>query len=152
MAEQQYETVSSISFKNCEADGKRAVKEEKTVPVGRIYGEASGIKSKEDRKGQVFSYLLGQFRFINYAGKGYESEKLFLPGGMLENIEAALKNATAVQFAYDVVANYVPANNIGYQYAAKAIIKTEAADRMTAMEKVLPAFKMIEAPKEEKKK
>jgi len=130
----EYQPIPQMNIKKIGANPKEAVKQEKAVFMGRIYGECTSIKTKEARSGDVYNYMVGQFRAVNGAGEKFESEKLFLPGGIFETIESAWKagGEQPVQFGYDIFA--VPdTNSVGYRYSAKSLIKTEASDRLAGM-------------------
>jgi len=127
--------IAQLTIKAIGGDGKKAIKDEKQVYMGRIYGEVSEIKIKEARSGETYKLILGEFRGVNAAGEGFESNKLMLPGTLLEQLEAKLKTAdgNAIKFGYDIFSNPDEKSTIGYSYAYKQIIKTEAHDRLQAM-------------------
>lgn len=130
----EYTSIPQMTFKKCGLTPKDAIKHEKPVYMCRVFGEASGVKTKESRSGDPYSYLMGEFRLINAKGEKFESAKLFLPGSLFEVIEAALTSAEGrpVVFAYDV--SSVPSDaTIGYQYGAKSLIKTTASDKLTEL-------------------
>lgn len=153
--EQKFETIAQISGKKCGCDARDAIKEGKQVYLYRVFGEATDSKAKESRGGDPYTYLIGEFRLITAEGKGFESNKLFLPAGLLESIEGSLKAAgdNAVQFAYDVFSTPDKDTTIGYRYAAKALIQTEASDRLAALTGQLGSVKppTEKAEKPEKK-
>ncbi len=103
--------------------------------MGRCYGEAMDVKVKTARSGDPYTYLLGEFRFINAKGEGFESSKLFLPGTILEPLEAQIKGADGapVQFAYDIFANPDDKITVGFRYAIKQLVKAEASNRLEAL-------------------
>lgn len=139
----EYTPIPEMNVKKLGADAKDAVRLDKTVYMCRIYGEASQVKSKEARSGDMYSYLIGQFRGINAKGEKFESEKLFLPGGIMEAVESALSIADGkpVQFGYDIFSVVDEKSSVGYRYSAKTLIKSEATDRLTAMSKDLEGIK-----------
>lgn len=130
-----FSQLPQITFKKAGCDAKEAIRQNTTVFMCRVFGEAAALKTKEARNGDTYSYLVGEFRIINSEGKGFESGKLFLPGGIMEQIEAALKAAEgrAVQFGYDVFSTVDVGTSIGYRYAAKSLLKTEASDRLATI-------------------
>ncbi len=143
--------LAQMTVKTTGADPKEAIRQGKQVFLVRIFGEATAAKTKEDRKGDAYSYLIGLFRAERPA-KGdekevqlFEAEKLFLPGAIQEKIEAQLATSNKpVQFGYDLFAT--PDNNVtaGYRYAAATIIETQATDRLKVIaesltSKALPA-------------
>src|SRR5271154_5498911 len=101
---EELETIQKMSFKAMGCDAKDAIRQDKNVYMCRVYGEATEIKSREARNGDIYSYLLGDFRAETGAGKRFESSKLFLPGSLLELVESSLKAADGkpVSFAFDV--------------------------------------------------
>ena len=131
----EYTPLAQMTIKKMGGDPKEAIRQGKQVFVCRIYGEAVSLKTKEAKNGDMYSFLIGQFRGETPTGF-YESEKLFLPGSLQDNVEAALANGTPVQFGYDVFST-PDDNSVGYRYAAKAIIKTEAADRIVKLSESL---------------
>lgn len=131
----EWSPVTQMTLKGIGCLPKEAIKQEKTVFMARLYGEAAAIKTKEAKNGDVYSYFIGEFRAENGVGKRFESCKLFLPGSIFEEIEAALKAAgdKAVVFAYDIFAS--PSDNtIGYQYAAKKVMKAATSDRLSQLQ------------------
>lgn len=130
--------LGQFTMKTIGCTPKEAIKQGKAVFMARIYGEASAVKTKEAKNGDLYSYFVGEFRAINATGAKFESTKLFLPGSIFEIIEAELKagDGKPVQFGYDVFSS--PAENtIGYQYVSKPIVKTAASDRLSMMEKAI---------------
>jgi len=147
MPEVESTPLAGMTMKKMGCDPKEAIRQKGPVFMARIYGEAAALKTKESKSGDVYSYLIGTFAAITAGGEKYVADKLFLPGGLLENIEAALAAADthAVQFGYDIFAQ--PDDGpIGYRYAAKTVIKSEAADRLKAMEDSLVAKPLPGAP------
>lgn len=134
----EWAPLPQMTFKKMGCDPKDAVRKEQSVYMCRVFGEASDMKTKEAKNGDLYSYLVGEFRGISSEGKKFEAQKLFLPGGILEQIEAALKaaNGKPVQFGYDVYAT-PDDNSVGYRYAAKTLLKSEASDRLTEITKAL---------------
>lgn len=144
--------LGQMTFKACGWEPKRAIKEEKKVYLGRVFGEAASYKTKEARNGDTYNYLIGEFRATGLnEGKPcfYESGKLFLPTGAMEQVEAALKTANggAVKFAYDVFVAPDDKVTIGYRYGFKTLIKTEASNRLADL---TADMNDIAAPEEEK--
>lgn len=118
----------------------------------RVIGVANELLEKEARSGQPYKQLIGDFQMLNAAGERYTSNKLFLPGTIMENVEAALKAAAGapVKFAYDIVARPDNDSSLGYVYGAKSLIKTEASDLMAEMEREVGELKVpaeLKAPK-----
>jgi len=157
MAEKQtveFAPIAQMSIKKMGCDAKDAIRVGKPVFMCRVFGEAADLKSKEARNGDTYSYLIGEFRAETAKGDKYESTKLFLPGGVLEQIEASLKASEGkpVQFAYDIFAAPDTDVTIGYRYAAKVLIKTDAADRLGELGKQLNQKAMPKTEEPDKKK
>src|SRR5574337_473796 len=117
----------------------------------RSFGEAAAVKSKEAKNGDVYSYLIGEFRAVNNEGAKFEAEKLFLPGGIMEKIEASLNQADgkAVQFGYDIYSTPDDSVTVGYRYAAQSVLATQATDRLATLAKSLDAKPLPGAKKAE---
>lgn len=134
-AKLEWTPLPDINIKKIGGDPKQAVKLEKTVYVGRIFGELTDVKTKEARNGDSYQYLVGVFRAVGPDGKKFESEKLYLPGGIMEALEAAFKSGgeKPIEFGYDFFALYDADTVLNYRYSAKTLIKTAASDRLAAM-------------------
>jgi hypothetical protein len=131
----EWQPIPKMALKAMGSNGKEAVKQGKNVYMGRIYGEAQAVKTKENRSGDMYSYLVGEFRSINGNGEKFESGILYLPGKLFETVESMLKSADgkAVRFAYDIYSTVDEKSSVGYSYAAKTLIKTEASNRLEEM-------------------
>jgi len=127
-----YLPLAQMTLKACGCNPKEAIKQEKQVFMAKVFGEASEVKTKTARSGDPYSYLIGEFRAINGEKLGFESNKLFLPGGIFEQVEATLNaaNGKSVQFAYDIYSVPDEKSSVGYRYSAKQLIKTEASTRL----------------------
>jgi hypothetical protein len=142
----EYTPLPQINLKKIGCQPKQAVRLDKPVYMARIYGECTSVKTKDGRNGDPYSYLVGMFRAVTPDGKKWETEKLFLPGGIMEAVESQWESGgkKPVQFGYDILA--VPDDNsVGYRYSAKSLIKTESSDRLAGMSSSLESAKM---PKE----
>lgn len=137
MAEKEFTPIAQMTFKKMGMDAKDAVRNEAPVFMGRLFGEAVAIKTKEAKNGDPYQYIVGTFRCITGDGKAFESEKLFLSSGLQESIETALTQAEgkAVEFAYDVFSVPDDKSSVGYKYAAKSLKKTETSDRLAVLSK-----------------
>jgi hypothetical protein len=125
--------LAQMTLKAMGCNPKEAIKQEKQVLMGRVFGEASEVKTKTARSGDPYSYLIGEFRSYEGVTKsGFESNKLFLPGGIFEQIEATLNasGGKSVQFAYDIYSVPDEKSSVGYRYSAKQLMKTEASTRL----------------------
>jgi hypothetical protein len=127
-------TVRRLNIKGVGADPKEAIKQEKTVFMARLVGEANDVKHKEQKDGNISACFIGQFRATNEKGKNFDSEQLYLPKFMSEKIEADLKaNPNGVQFAYDVFAMPDAKSSTGYVYTATSLIKSAGVDRLNEL-------------------
>ncbi len=150
--------LAQLTIKAAGCDPKDAIRQNKSIFMLRIFGEATAAKTKEARSGDAYTYLIGIFRAERPA-KGeekesqvFESEKLFLPSGIQEKIEAQLSGTgKPVQFGYDIFSTPDEKVSVGYRYAAAAVIETAASDRLSVManeltSKPLPGF-VVESEK-----
>lgn len=128
--------VPQLTFKKAAFDPKECIRQKKQVYLGSVFGEMAGLKVKEAKSGDTYTILIGQFRIVNEVNKEmYESEKAILPGSIQETLEATFNSGGSkpVVFGYDVYAT--PSDNtVGYQYAVKTLIKSEASDRLTEIQ------------------
>lgn len=104
----------------------------------RIYGEVNGTKAKEFN-GRTSIMFLGQFNAVDEEGTEFTSEKLYLPGGVSESLEAAVEKSMGepVKFGYDIYSGPSEKSPVGYVYSAKVVIKTEQSNRLAEMSKEL---------------
>ncbi len=113
-----------------------------------IYGKADGIKTGEDKRdGRIWSCLTGSFAGFNLTTKEqFRSGKLFLPGGIHEVIENAVRKVNdgegsgglSVKFGLEIMT--VKAENpIGYTYQAVSVVPTEETDELSELEKAIEA-------------
>ena len=128
--------LSQLSMKNL-GDPKQG--RTKSMFLGRIFGQCTAVKTKESRGGDPYSYLVGDFQAVSSDNKVYSTEKMYLPGALLEQIESTWKagGEAPVEFAYDMFSNPDDKSATGYRYAAKTLLKTETTDRLAAMAKEL---------------
>lgn len=141
----EYQPLPQMNVKAIGAKPKEADRTGKAVFCGRIWGQVTSVKNKESRSGDPYSYLVGSFRALGPDDQKYEAEKLFLPGGLMEQIESTWKSGgeVPVQFGYDIYATPDEKSAVGYRYACKTIMKTETSNVLDAMtatifEKPLP--------------
>lgn len=146
------------------ADPRDAIQNNERTYLCRVYGEVTDIKTKEDRKGDAYSYLLGTFMAVRETATDAEfaevgdamffyAEKLFLPGGIQEKVETVFNSNAKkpTQFGYDLYSVPDRAVSVGYRYAAASIMETSANNRMQVMtnevsKRALP-FVKTEEPK-----
>jgi hypothetical protein len=135
--------LAQLTLKACGCNPKDAIKESKAVFMARIFGEAGSVKTKVARSGDPYSYLVGEFRAVNGDKEGFESNKLFLPGGIFEQVEAAVNAADGkpVQFGYEIYSVPDEKSSVGYRYSAKMLLKTEASNRLDELTKQLKGSK-----------
>lgn len=130
----------SVKALGCNPRAAAAKAKDDTSPVVlcAIFGIADGVKSGEDNKGSVWTCLTGRFEGTNLQGEApetFQSGKLFLPGGIQEVIEGAVKemgDSGSVQFALELRA--VRADNpIGYSYQAVPLVAPKQNDALGAL-------------------
>jgi len=141
-----------MSMKKMGCDPKDAIRQSANVYMCRIFGEATAIKTKDAKSGDVYSYLIGDFRGVNAKGEKFESTKLFLPERLKEEIESALSSTgNPVEFGYDIYATVDESSSVGYKYAAKSVIKTEVSNRVEKLAASVMAKPMPKATESAKK-
>lgn len=139
----EWQPLADMTIKKLGCDPKDAIRANAgkggNVYLCRIFGEAVAIKTKEAKSGDMYSYLIGEFRAVNGNNEKYEATKLFLPGRLMEEVETALASAEGapVQFGYDIYSTVDKDSSVGYKYAAKSVVKTEASSRLNDMAKTL---------------
>jgi hypothetical protein len=135
-------------------DPRDAFAKKGSVFMCRVWGQLASIKSKEAKNGDVYSYLIGMFRCTNGKGKDFESGKLYLPTGMMEELEGKFKaeGETPIKFAYDVYANYDKGVSVGYRYAFKRVLAAETTNVLADIEKEMASKPMPAIQKTEEKK
>lgn len=101
----------------------------------RVVGQCNMIKSKEGKNGDVYSYIVGDVYIINGKGQHFTCGKMYLPAGLLEEVESAYKagGEQPTKFGYDVYANYDKGVSVGYRYAAKKLFESEATNVLRDM-------------------
>lgn len=143
--------VSKLTVKSMGCDPRKvtAIEDPKArLPLCRILGKANDVRYQEDQKnpGTIHTYFVGTFEGINIeTGDVYRSGKLFLPKGISEAVESAIKgakdsgdNSASVSFAFELRA--VKASNpIGYSYEAAALKRPEVHDELDELRKLLLA-------------
>lgn len=141
----EIEVLSKMSTTTLGCKPKECIKADKQLYIGRVFGEVGGMKPKEFN-GRTSMMFLGVFQARTADGKFYQSEKLYLPGGVSESLEAAFtaNDSAATKFGYDLFVSPSEKSPVGYTYSAKSVIKTEASDRLKDMESELGE---VEIPK-----
>ena len=125
-------------------DGEKA-----KLALAHIIGKAQEVRYQDDKSGSgtIHTFFVGNFEGVNLeTGDVYHSGKLFLPRGISELVEAAIKEAqkhdknASISFAFEL--RSVKANNpIGYSYEARALKKPEQEDELGELRKLLAAPK-----------
>lgn len=147
-------TKMSVKGIGCKPTGGLPTDDTRSNPMCLIMGKASGIKMGEDMNGKVWSALTGAFRGVNLAtGAAYRSGKLFLPSGIHEVVEGAVKQLPAdggmVKFAMRIE-SVKASNPIGYSYQAVNLMPIEAeSDELADLIAAVSAPAQIEASKTE---
>lgn len=133
--------LAQMTLKAMDCDPKEAIRQRKPVFMAKIFGEAQEVKTKMGKSGDPYSYLIGDFRGWNSNGEGFESNKLQLPKSIQEIPEAALNSSDgkAVTFGYEIYSVEDAKSPVGYKYAAKTLVKTEAQDRLEALTQQMKA-------------
>lgn len=150
-------TKMSVKGIGCKPTGGLPSDDTKPNPLCIIMGKATGIKIGEGNDGRVWSALIGAFRGVNLAtSAAVRSGKLFLPAGIHDAVEGAVKSLPAdggvVKFAMRIE-SVKAGNPIGYSYQAVNLMPIEAesdelADLIALTSNGTDA-KQIEAPKPE---
>ena len=144
--------VSKLSIKTMGCKPERAKSEDKSIPLYRVIGIATGVKQVKDVRGEMIFGATGNFEGVNLeTGEVYQSGVLYLPGGAHELLISALQSedAESVEFALEVSAE--PAKNpIGYSYKARMLEKPKMADPLIELRKHLAGVKALPAPKARK--
>jgi hypothetical protein len=140
MSEVLYLTKMSVKGLGCKP---KLAEEGKPAVLCTIFGKADGIKVGEDASGKIWQALTGTFIGLNLkTGEEFRSGKLFLPSGIHETVENAVKalgenkEGLSVRFALELRA-VVASNPIGYSYQAKNLLAMEAADEMSDIRKMI---------------
>lgn len=117
-----------------------------------IFGSADGIKTGEDNNGRVWSALTGTFEGVNLkTNERFRSGKLFLPGGIHETVENAVKtlqedSGSSVKFGLEL-RSVKASNPIGYSYQAVPLVQVSQEDPLAELRTAIEAkgVKLIES-------
>jgi len=145
-------TKMSVKAIGCKPTGGLPTDESKPNPLCIFMGKATGIKMGEGSDGRVWTALKGTFRGTNLAtGISLRSGKLFLPAGIQEVVEGAIKQLPAdggvVKFAVQIE-SIKASNPIGYSYQARNLMPMEAeSDELADLISTVAAPAQIEAAK-----
>jgi hypothetical protein len=154
MAKSAPTIVSKMAVKSIGCDPMKRPDDGKPLPLCVFFGKADGIKEGEGRDGRMWSALTGSFAGVNLVtGDEYRSGKLFLPSGIHEIVENAVKSIKPddteayVKFALQI-AVIKAANPIGYSYQATKLIDVAEGDELSEIREQLPATaaKQLAAP------
>jgi len=119
----------------------------------RVVGIASDIKSGEGDNGP-WTGLKGQFKATNLVtGEMFQSGQCFLPSVASDMVEGALKaGATAVEFGFDISAQFDEQSATSYVYHAEPLFEAAENDPVALLTARLDAQqKKLDAPKEAEK-
>lgn len=140
--EENYVSKLTISTLGCVPAMVKTLKPEdgSKIAIARLYGKAAKVGYQEDKvNGVTHTFFAGNFEGINLQdGTVLRSGKMFLPKGISEVVENAIKTAQAkddkasISFAFEIRA--VKATNpAGYSYEASALKSPEAEDELAEM-------------------
>lgn len=109
---------------------------ENELPLARLYGTLDNVVYQDDKvSGQIFTSFVGSFEAINMQdGEVYTSGKMFLPKGISDLVESAVKKNpnSAIQFAFEVRA--IKANNPAkYSYKVLPLVNPETSDALAEL-------------------
>lgn len=138
--EESYVAKLTIKTLGCIPSLVKALKPEQgtKLAIARIFGKATKVTYQPDKdRGTTFTVFNGNFEGINLQdGTVLRSGKLFLPPGIQEVMENAIKTeqakdpAASVSFAFEIRA--VQATNpIGYSYEAASLKPPQAEDELS---------------------
>jgi hypothetical protein len=134
-----YTEIGSMSIKLVGCTPELAARNKQKAFQCRVWGEADMVKTRLNKAGEPFSYVLGDFRAVNQDNAGFKSQKLFLPEGIIDALQIATKrsNGQSVRFGYDIFAIPDSGSSVGYVYEAVALLDPAPADRLKDMNKQL---------------
>jgi hypothetical protein len=149
-------SIKQITIKAIGCEPKQAVNKGVKVFLCRIFGEASGHKTKEGKNGDAYALLMGAFRAVRPAPiqttlpgmevppaetVEFDSDILLLPGGMEDHILSPLKanKGKAIQFCFDISAVPDSSVAIGFSYTAAVVIAPAISDHVKALATALAA-------------
>jgi hypothetical protein len=135
-------TKMSVKGINCKPTGTNPA-----TPLCVMYGRATDVKTGENKDGTIWSALTGSFEAVNLqTGDIYKSGKLFLPGGIHETVESAVRGlkqaekegstSVAVEFALEI-RSIEAKNPIGYSYQAVNLRPARATDELDPLRKAI---------------
>jgi|SRR5579872_676733 len=126
--------------KNMKADDPAL--ENGELPLARLYGQLSGVRFQDDKvKGQVYTYFVGTFEGVNMqTGEVQRSGKMFLPKGISEIVEDAVRKASdadgkltaSLDFAFEL-RSIKASNPIGYSYKVLSLKSPAQVDELKAL-------------------
>lgn len=106
------------------------------LAIARLYGKADDVRVQENKEDPAnsWTYFVGNFEGINLQdGTVLRSGKMFLPKGVSEAVETAVRTAKtkndSVSFAFEIRA-VKASNRIGYSYEAVVVKSPEAEDQL----------------------
>jgi hypothetical protein len=134
--------ISKMSVKGLGCNPKKVDDTNTPLALCQIFGKADGIKVGEGRDGRVWQCLTGNFAGINLVnGEEYRSGKLFLPAGIQEVVENAVKSLgegsdVTVRFGLQISA-VVASNPIGYSYQARNLMPMATGDELSDLRRAI---------------
>lgn len=146
--------VSKLTIAKIHGKIKRdAIPEEGVLPLVRVMGQATGIKTGVSTYGEWCAFT-GRFVAINIAtGEEFTSPVVFLPSVATDLMRpvVAAADGQPVEFAFDLAVRRIPKkaeNDNGYEYAVKPLLETNTADPLEALKaklasKPLPALPQL---------
>lgn len=142
--EESYVAKLTVKTLGCNAIMVKTLPPEQTkLALCRIFGKAADTKEMQTKDPSgvptIHTFFTGVFEGINLQdGTVLRSGKLFLPKGISEVVESAIKNAQAkddkasVSFAFEI-RSVKATNPIGYSYEAVALKDPAAEDELAEM-------------------
>lgn len=112
----------------------------KAHPIVRFLGIATGMKTGEGDNGP-WTGLTGQFKGINLdTGEEFRSGVLFMPNVAQDMVIGALMGDTkAVEFGFEVTAQYDEASATSYAFGASPLFESAESDPLKMLESKIAA-------------
>lgn len=150
-SEETYVAKLTVKALGCKPDMVKTLPEgQNKLALCRLFGKAHGVKYQDNKATATLdTVFLGIFEGINVqTGESLRSGKLYLPKGISEVAEQAIKSAQAkdenaqIAFAFEIRA--VKATNpIGYSYEAVAVRSPQAEDELREMRETLATLPVM---------
>lgn len=148
--------VAKLSLKAMKAaPARNSVEDGKPIVIAYIYGAASKHEVVESAFGDSTRFV-GNFEGENMAGETFRSSKCFLPSVVEDLLCEAIDNApegAAVEFGFEIGAQYSEKGNTGYAYTVKPIAKFAKSDALASLRSQIHAvMKALPKPEQEQEK